>query len=242
MAALKFSVNLSRYFSNSYRTDIEIDKKRIMLMTNKGFFLTLEGVEGTGKSTLTKLLSSDFEKDEIPFIATREPGGSSIGKIVRSLILDSSSPDLTPKAEALLFAADRSQHVHEIIRPALEAGKVVLCDRYSDSSAAYQGVGKELGDSQVRHLSLWGTDALKPDLTILVDLDPVIGISRKSEEEYNRMEAQDIEFHQKIRRAFLNMASRDKRFFVIDGTLPIAEVHRLAKEEIYSRLKTHNLI
>ena len=202
----------------------------------KGLFITLEGVEGTGKSTISRKLVKDLSDLNIPVIATREPGGSTIGKTIRSLLLDPTLPALEPRAEALLFAADRAQHVAELIFPALTEGKVVLCDRYLDSSVAYQGKARGLGMDAVKDISLWGTQGCLPDLTFLIDIDPEVSLTRKSAEEVNRMEQQEIQFHQTVRAGLLEMAELEpERFVVIDGTLNLDEVYSLVYEVILSR-------
>ena len=203
---------------------------------SNGLFITLEGVEGTGKSTFTSRLVKDLTSLEIPVVATREPGGSTIGKTVRSLLLDPDLPALNPRTEALLFAADRAQHVAELINPALDAGKIVLCDRYLDSSVAYQGKARGLGMDEIKNISLWGTQGRLPDLTILIDIDPAISLGRKSEEEVNRMEQQEMLFHQTVRAGLLEMAEAEAdRFIVIDGTLSLDEVYNLIYQVVLSK-------
>ena len=204
---------------------------------NKGIFVTLEGVEGTGKSTLTARLLAELIVLGIPAVATREPGGSSIGGTVRSILLrsDSDIPPLTDRAEALLFAADRAQHVAEFIQPSLDAGNIVLCDRFIDSSVAYQGVGRSLGAKTVRDISLWATNGCLPDLTFLVDLDPAVGISRKAVEEVNRMENEPLEFHNKIRKAFLKFAEEkdtETVWYVVDGTQSLETVYEAFRNTV----------
>jgi dTMP kinase len=206
-----------------------------------GMFVTLEGVEGTGKSTLTARLISDLIELGIPAIATREPGGSSIGAPIRALLLDPDLPALNPHTEALLFAADRAQHVAELITPALDDGKIVICDRYIDSSAAYQGVGRDLGVDEIRRISLWGTQNRIPDLTILIDLNPRIGLTRKTGDEVNRMEQQKLAFHETVREALLRFARLEPdRFFVIDGTLPLGDVYALLKKRVMDEWALHS--
>lgn len=193
---------------------------------SKGLFITLEGVEGTGKSTITARLIKDLNLLGIPAIATREPGGSTIGSTVRSLLLDPNLPALDPRAEALLFAADRAQHVAELITPALESGQMVLCDRYIDSSIAYQGIARGLGAKEIKDISLWGTDNRMPDLTFLIDIDPEVSLGRKTGDEVNRMEQQQLEFHKSVRFALLELASMEpERFHVVDGTITLEEVY-----------------
>lgn len=208
-----------------------------MPTSNRGIFVTLEGVEGTGKSTLTARLLSDLIVLGIPAVATREPGGSSIGGTVRSLLLrsDSDNAPLTERAEALLFAADRAQHVTEFIQPSLAAGNIVLCDRFLDSSVAYQGVGRGLGAKTVRDISLWATNGCLPDITFLVDLDPAVGISRKAVEEVNRMEKESLEFHNKIRKAFLKFAEESDTqtaWYVVDGTQSLDTVYEAFRNTV----------
>lgn len=203
---------------------------------SKGLFVTMEGVEGTGKSTFTSRLVVDLTSLEIPVVATREPGGSTIGKTVRSLLLDADLPALNPRTEALLFAADRAQHVAELINPALEAGKIVLCDRYFDSSVAYQGKARGLGMEEIKNLSLWGTQGRVPDLTILIDIDPAISLTRKSGDEVNRMEQQEMLFHQTVRTGLLELANLEpERFVVIDGNLSLSEVYNLIYHVVLSK-------
>lgn len=207
-------------------------------MTAQGCFITFEGVEGVGKSSIVHRLARDLEQIGHHVTSTREPGTSSIGPAVRAMLLTSpESPALDPHTEALLFAADRSQHVAEVISPALSRGNVVLCDRYLDSSLAYQGAARGLGVEEVRSLSSWATNGLIPHLTVLIDLDPAIGVARKSVAEYNRMEAEDLDFHRAVRAAFLTLAAADPdRYAVIDGAGTKDEVYDACLEAVLETL------
>lgn len=190
-----------------------------------GMFVSLEGGEGAGKSTIIKAVAQYMNKLEpdTEVVVTREPGGGSIGSAVRQIVLNEQFHNLDPRAEALLFAADRAQHVAEIIRPALDRGAFVVCDRYIDSSIAYQGYARGLGVEQIEQISAWGSGNTFPDLTIIIDIDPNVGIARKTaQQETNRMENLDIDFHHTVRYAFLERAAQDeRRYMVIDGHQPI---------------------
>lgn len=190
-----------------------------------GLFISLEGGEGAGKSTLIKAIANYMNglEPETEVVLTREPGGGSIGSAVREIVLNEKFHNLDPRAEALLFAADRAQHVAEVIRPALERGALVVCDRYIESSIAYQGYARGLGVEQILNLSAWGSNNTFPDLTVIVDIDPNVGIARKTaQKETNRMENLDMDFHHAVRHAFLDRASQDeKRYMVINGHQPI---------------------
>lgn len=204
---------------------------------SKGLFITLEGVEGTGKSTFTALLLLDLSNLGLDVISTREPGGSSIGPTIRSLLLDPNLQALDPRAEALLFAADRAQHVSELIAPALLNGKIVLCDRYIDSSVAYQGMARRLGVNEIRNLSLWGTQDCIPDLTILIDIDPEISLGRKTGDEVNRMENQEMLFHKSVRSGLLALADLEPdRFVKVDGSKKLEQVYAQVKKTILTKL------
>ena len=190
-----------------------------------GIFITFEGVEGAGKTTQIALLKEVLERDGFSVCLTREPGGDKVAEGVRNLLL---SCDMNPRAELLLFLASRAQNVAQVIRPALEAGRVVICDRYIDSSVAYQGVARGLGVEQVRTLNLFATGGLFPDITFLLDLSPEIGLARQQDK--NRMEAESLEFHQKVRQGFLEEASNyPNRFCVIPAELSVEKLHN----EIY---------
>lgn len=200
-----------------------------------GLLITLEGGEGAGKSSLLvhikQYLADQVGSREV--IYTREPGSSSIGNAIRELILANNGLEIDPKTEALLFAADRAQHMAEKITPALNRGAIVVCDRFIDSSYAYQAVGRGLGDF-IMDLSNWAISGRKPDLTIILDIDPKIGIQRKhAQSELNRMEEESLDFHYKVREAFLSLSnSGDSRFYVIDGEKPTEEVGRLARAKL----------
>lgn len=191
-------------------------------VTHQGVFITFEGGEGAGKSSLIKAAAAALGDQHIPVTVTREPGSGRTGAAIRHAILSTEGEELDPRAEALLFAADRAQNVATVIRPALERGEVVLCDRHVDSSVAYQGVGRGLGPEQIRSISSWATQELVPDLTIIVDISPEEGLRRKHDQkETNRMEEMDLEFHHQVRVAFNNLASEDeRRIRVIDGHQP----------------------
>ncbi|MSO27504.1 MAG: dTMP kinase [Candidatus Nanopelagicales bacterium] len=194
--------------------------------TSPGVFIAFEGGEGAGKSTQEQLLAEHLTAAGHEVVRTREPGGTPAAEAMRNIVLSPEFIGLDARSEALLFAASRGEHVARVIRPALARGAVVVCDRYLDSSVAYQGYGRDLGVERVRDLSLWATNNLLPDLTIVLDIDPVIGLTRITNPD--RLEAEPIEYHARVRAAFLDIAKGDPdRYLVIDAVLPI---HEIAKE------------
>ncbi len=192
--------------------------------TSAGLFVALEGGEGSGKSTQARLLAEWLEAHGYEVVVTREPGATAVGSRLRALLLDRSTAHLSLRAEALLYAADRAQHVEQVIRPALERGAVVITDRYLDSSLAYQGAGRALSQREIRRLSTWATAGLVPDLTVLLDIDPAVGLTR-SVGEADRLESETVEFHQRVRLGFLQLAQRAaSRYLVIDASEPMKTV------------------
>ena len=174
-----------------------------------GLFIVFEGGEGAGKSTQVGLLRDALIAQGREVVVTREPGGTPAAEAIRALVLDPANAGLDSRAEALLFAAARAEHVAALIRPALARGAVVVCDRYIDSSVAYQGLGRDLGAEQIREISAWATENLFPDLTVVLDIDPAIGLARAGQvsEAPDRMESEDLSFHQMVREAFLSAAA-----------------------------------
>ncbi len=186
-----------------------------------GIFITLEGGDGSGKSTQSRLLAEWCEQQGREVVFSREPGGTPLGEQLREIVLHSTGY-MTPRTEALLYAADRAQNIATVVRPALERGAVVIQDRYIDSSVAYQGAGRVLGATEIRDLSMWATESLVPDLTVVLDLDPAAGRTRldASRTRFDRLEAEKLEFHQLVRGAYLEMAAADpERFLVLDATV-----------------------
>lgn len=193
-----------------------------------GLFITFEGGDGSGKTTQAALLGEWFTERGREVVFTREPGGTDLGAELREIVLHSRG-HIAPRAEALLYAADRAHHIATLVRPALARGAVVIQDRYIDSSVAYQGAGRVLDPAEVRQVSEWATEGLAPDLTVLLDLDPEIGRQRldADKKRFDRLEAEELEFHVRVRRAYLDMASREPdRFVVIDATLPQGDIVR----------------
>lgn len=192
----------------------------------KGLWVTLEGGDGAGKTTQAALLQAWLEESGRAVVRTREPGGTELGVLVREIVLHHRG-EIAPRAEALLYAADRAHHVETWVRPALERGDVVIQDRYLDSSVAYQGAGRVLDAGEIRDLSLWATDGSLPDVTVLLDLDPDRARGRLDADEkpFDRLESEKSEFHTRVREAFLSLAAAEpQRFIVIDASLPVAEI------------------
>lgn len=190
----------------------------------RGYFIAFEGGEGAGKSTQEALLAQSLLEAGHAVVRTREPGGTPAAEQIRHIVLSPEFEGLDPRAEALLFAAARGEHVARIVRPAIERGYVVICDRYLDSSVAYQGYGRDLGPEHVRDLSLWATHDLVPDLTIVLDVSPQVGLSRLSNPD--RLEAEPLEYHETVRAAFLAIAAQDPgRYLVLDA---LGEVEAIA--------------
>lgn len=191
-------------------------------------FVTFEGVEGSGKSTQLAMAATRLKKMRRRVLVTREPGGTRIGKILRSVVLEKSHRELDPVAEWLLFEADRRQHVREVLRPALDRGLVVLCDRFSDATEAYQQVGRRLDARLVRRVDELARDGLVPDLTILYDLDPREGLARKNRRGgrgVGRFEETELAFHDSVRHAYLAIAKREpRRVRVLDAARPAREL------------------
>ena len=199
-------------------------------LTSRGVFIALEGGDGAGKSTQARLLCSWLEELGHTVVVTREPGGTPFGRTVRELVLH--GDHVAPRAEALLFAADRAHHVETKIWPALARGEVVITDRYMDSSIAYQGAGRDLGVDEVRELNLWATGGLVPDLTVLVDLPPDVGRSRRHGV-HDRLESESAQFHGAVRDLFLALARADPdRYLVVDGELATEQVHELVRARV----------
>jgi dTMP kinase len=184
-----------------------------------GLFITLEGGDGSGKSTQSALLAGWLEAQGRTVVLSREPGGTELGLELRDIVLHRRG-HIAPRAEALLYAADRAHNIATKIRPALERGEIVLQDRYLDSSVAYQGAGRVLDPKEVRDLSLWATEGLLPDLTILLDLDEELGRDRlKERTKYDRLEDEKQDFHARVRAAYLDLAAAEPgRFLVLPAT------------------------
>lgn len=192
-------------------------------------FVTLEGPEGSGKSTQTRLLSDALNRAGHPVLTTREPGGTRIGNAIRALLLNVEHTEMVPRAETLLFNAARAQLVDELIRPALQAGQIVLCDRYADSTLAYQGYGHGQALSELRALIRYATGGLVPALTLYLDIAPEDGLRRKQtadQLEWNRLDAKTVAFHSRVREGYLQLAAQDPvRWVVIDAAQPVTTIH-----------------
>ena len=194
------------------------------LFTETGVFLALEGGEGAGKSTQAVLLVEWLESLGHGVLLTRQPGATEVGKILRHIVLDNDTGELSPRTEALLYAADKAEHVDQVVLPALAEGTIVLTDRYVDSLLAYQGGGRNLDSAEVEHIARWATSDLRPHLTIVLDIDPAIGHARF--EGADRIESEPLEFHQRVRQHFLDLAAADpQHYLVVGGGGTPAEIH-----------------
>jgi len=203
-----------------------------------GVWITFEGGDGSGKTTQAELLTRWLEVQHRTVLHTREPGGSEVGTLIRNIVLHHRG-DIAPRAEALLYAADRAHHVATVVRPALARGEVVIQDRYLDSSVAYQGAGRVLDADQVRELSLWAAEDALPDLTVLLDIDPLVSRQRLDADDkpFDRLEAEKIEFHTRVRDAYLELAAAEPaRFLVVDATLPATEIASRIQERVSAHL------
>jgi len=201
-----------------------------------GLFITFEGGDGSGKSTQVGLLTEWLESDGREVVHSREPGGTELGVELREIILHRRGY-IAPRAEALLYAADRAHNIATKVRPAIERGAVVIQDRYLDSSVAYQGAGRVLGAIEVRDLSLWATEALLPDLTVLLDLDPAIGRERIAGGVYDRLEEEKSDFHERVRASYLELAAAEPdRFLVLDATTSVDELAHAIRSRVVGLL------
>jgi dTMP kinase len=204
---------------------------KLLASRSGGYFIAFEGPEGAGKTTQIERLRRRLERDGALVLQTREPGGTVIGQELRAMLLLPERPEVAPETEALLMIADRAQHVAEVIRPALSAGMVVLCDRYIDSTLAYQGFGKGLDLAALEAINQFATGGLLPDLTVLLDLDVRLGLERKraayrqGDGELNRIDRRDLSYHQRVREGFLALAQRaPARYLVLDASRPADEI------------------
>jgi len=204
----------------------------------KGKFITIEGVEGAGKSTALAFIAEFLEKNEINFIQTREPGGTEIGEKIRSLLLDKNHSQIHPDAELLLMFAARVQHWHELIKPELAAGSWVLSDRFTDSSFAYQGAGRGINLNRLKELDSWSMGEIKPDKTLLLDIDPKLGMKRvKLRGASDRFESEKIEFFSRVRKGFLELAANEPgRFAIIDSAETISNTQSQIKKILEAML------
>ena len=208
---------------------------------SRGLFITFEGPEGGGKSTQIALLRHRLEAAGIRVVQSREPGGTAVGAELRAVLLVPERPAPIAKAQALLMSADRAQHIAEVIRPALEAGRIVLSDRYADSTLAYQGFGEQLNLAELEAITQFATDGLCPDLTVLVDVDVELGLERRraafraGDGELNRIDRRDLAYHRRVREGYHFLASREpERFLVVDGALPAGEI----AQHVWARVST----
>jgi dTMP kinase len=197
-------------------------------------FITFEGGDGTGKTTQLRVVESRLRELKRPCVLTREPGGTTLGKMLRKVLLEVGDEEIAESTELFLYLADRAQHVKQIIAPALSAGKIVLCDRFSDSTLAYQGYGRGIDLDWLRGLNDTATQGLRPDLSFLFDCPVDVGLARASQRSAqsqsgrpreDRFEREKLEFHERVRRGFLALARAEpKRFRVIDASRPVADV------------------
>ncbi|MDN4171907.1 dTMP kinase [Nocardioides sp. SOB77] len=188
-----------------------------------GVLVCFEGGEGSGKSTQSRRLRAWLEEEGYVVVSTFEPGDTEVGRELRRLVLDPATGALDPRTEALLYAADRAEHVARLVRPALERGEVVVMDRYVDSSLAYQGAGRDLDVAMVERISRWATDDLRPHLTVVLDLEPEQGLERFADRD--KIEGESLDFHRRVREAFLRLAQADPdHYLVLDARAPVEEI------------------
>jgi dTMP kinase len=198
---------------------------------SSGVFVCFEGGEGSGKSTQAKLLQEQLQADGHVVLLTHEPGDTPVGAKVRGIVLDPATGDLADRTEALLYAADKAEHVHAVVRPALDRGEVVITDRYVDSTLAYQGAGRSLDGLDLEWVARWATDDLRPHLTVLLDLEPSAGLTRF--EERDRIEGESIEFHRRVRAEFLRLAAADpEHYLVVEAHVDVEVI----ADQVYARL------
>ena len=195
--------------------------------SGKGLFITFEGIEGSGKTTQIIMLVEVLKAKGIPYVTTREPGGTKISEAIRDLLLNPKFMEMKPETELLLYCASRAQHTAELILPALEEGKIVISDRYFDSTYAYQGAARELDEEVINVLTRFSTYGRNPDLTFLLDLPVEVGLARIKNRNLDRLEQETLSFHEKVRRQFLSIANKyPSRYIVLDGESQPEIIHR----------------
>ncbi|WP_375000964.1 dTMP kinase [Aeromicrobium sp. CTD01-1L150] len=201
------------------------------LFTASGVFVALEGGEGGGKSTQAGLLVEWLQARGHTVLATREPGGTDVGAELRRIVLDPATGALSPRTEALVYAADKAEHVDAVVLPALERGEVVVTDRYVDSALAYQGAGRAIDAAELEHVVRWATADLRPHLTVVLDVDPTVGLGRAGSPD--RIESEPLEFHRRVRQHFLDLAAADpEHYLVVDASLPAEQAHAAVREAL----------
>lgn len=202
-----------------------------MIHERGGCFLALEGGEGAGKSTQSSRLRAWLEAQGRDVVLTREPGDTGVGRRLRSIVLDPATGDISPRTETLLYAADKAEHVESVVLPALRRGAVVVTDRYVDSTIAYQGGGRDLSVEEVETVARWATRDVRPDLTVLLDLEPGAGLTRF--EGRDRIEAESSDFHERVRATFLRLAAADPdHYLVVDARLAADEIEQRIRERV----------
>lgn len=200
-----------------------------------GLFVVLEGGDGAGKTTQVELLTDWLQQSGREVVRTFEPGDSVLGRQIRGLLLDPGWGEVDPRAEALLYAADKAQHLFAVVRPALQRGAVVVCDRYLDSMLAYQGAGRVLSRDEVAAVARWATDGLRPDLTVLLDVDPHASVHTKAEKD--RLEGAGVDFHDRVRQEFLDLAAQDPdRYLVLPARAERAEIAEAIRRRVAALL------
>lgn len=204
----------------------------------KGLFISFEGPDGSGKTTQIDMLREYIKREGYDILLTREPGGTKISEKIREVTLDPENKEMGDVCEVLLYAASRAQHVHELIGPALDAGKVVICDRFVDSSIVYQGYARGLGEDMVSQINDFAIQGRKPDVTFLITVPAEVGIKRKNKDgQLDRLEQEDILFHKKVCEGYNRLKGREDRIINIDGTLEKNEIHDIIIETIKKLLQ-----
>ena len=202
-----------------------------------GKFITFEGIDGSGKTTQINLLEAKLNQQGIPTLILREPGGTKLSEKIRGILLDRKNINLSPSAESLLFVAARTQLMAEKIKPSLEQNQFVICDRYADSTVAYQGYGRGLNVKYLEELNKFATDSIQPDITIILDVDPEKAAIRMASDVPDRLESAGINFFLKVRKGYYEIARRyPQRCVIIDGSRPESEVFELVLKEVNNKL------
>ena len=204
-----------------------------MNKTETGCFISFEGMDGSGKSTQLRLLAECLQKNRIDAVFTREPGGTGISELIRGIIIDKANSSMDCMTEVLLYAASRAQLVSEVIKPALGLGKTVVCDRFADSSVAYQGFGRRLGRDAVEKINSFALRGLEPDLTVFLDVPPEKSMMRKQAQEFDRLETETMEFHQTVYVGYRELVKANPtRFFTVDASLDPLDIHKIILKKL----------